>query len=98
MKKLLLIMSAVFLSGSSYAGVSGSVGVDFSENAADNVVATKDIDLDISSDVGFASIAVITNASDELVLDEYALGVNTQTVLSVMVTKVISSSVVVWKK
>ena len=75
MKKLLLIMSAILLSGSSYAGVTGSVGVDFSENTAGDVIATKDIDLDISSDVGFASIAVITNASDELVLDEYALGV-----------------------
>jgi len=75
MKKLLLVLSAAFLSGSSYAGVTGSVGVDFSENTAGDVIATKDIDLDISSDVGFASIAVITNASDELVLDEYALGV-----------------------
>ena len=75
MKKLLLIMSAILLSGSSYAGVSGSVGVDFSENTAGDVVAAKDIDIDLSSDVGFASIAVITNANDELVLDEYALGV-----------------------
>jgi len=75
MQKLILILSAMLISTSTYAGVTGSVGVDFSENAAGDVIATKDIDLDISSDVGFASIAVITNASDELVLDEYALGV-----------------------
>jgi len=75
MQKLILILSALLVSTSTYAGVTGSVGVDFSENAAGDVIATKDIDLDISSDVGFASIAVITNASDELVLDEYALGV-----------------------
>jgi len=75
MQKLLLIISALLISGSSFAGITGSVGVDFSENASDNIIATKDIDLNISSDVGFASIAVITNASDQLVLDEYSLGV-----------------------
>ena len=75
MQKLLLILSALIISGSSYAGITGSVGVDFSENSAGDVIATKDIDLDISSDVGFASIAVITNSSDQLVLDEYSLGV-----------------------
>jgi len=75
MQKLILILSAMLISTSTYAGVTGSVGVDFSENSAGDVIATKDIDLDISSDVGFASIAVITNASDQLVLDEYSLGV-----------------------
>jgi hypothetical protein len=75
MQKLLLLLSALMITTSSYAEISGSIGVDFSENASDNVIATKDIDLNISSDVGFASIAVITNSSDQLVLDEYALGV-----------------------
>ena len=75
MQKLILILAALMISKTSFAEISGAIGVDFSENAAGDVIATKDIDLDISSDVGFASIAVITNASDQLVLDEYSLGV-----------------------
>jgi len=75
MQKLILILAALMISKTSFAEIKGAIGVDFSENAAGDVIATKDIDLDISSDVGFASIAVITDASDQLVLDEYSLGV-----------------------
>ena len=74
-KILLTILATLLFSNVAKAGISGTVGVDFSENASDDIIATKDIDLNISSDIGFASIAVITNSSDQLVLDEYAVGV-----------------------
>ena len=47
MQKLILILSAMLISTSTYAGVTGSVGVDFSENSAGDVIATKDIALNI---------------------------------------------------
>lgn len=79
MQKLLLIAALVLFSFKAQAEISGSVGVDFKKNTTtDNIYATKDVDIDISSDVGFASVALITNTSDQVILDEYALGVKSE--------------------
>jgi len=77
MKKIILtLLASLLITNVAKAEISGAVGVDFSENASGDVIATKDIDVIISSDEGFASINVITDANDQLTLDEYSLGVN----------------------
>jgi hypothetical protein len=79
MQKLLLIAALVLFSFKAQSEISGSVGVDFKKNTTtDNIYATKDVDIDISSDVGFASVALITNTNDQVILDEYALGVKSE--------------------
>ena len=79
MKKLTALMIALGFAGVTHAAtISGKVAVDFSENASNDYIATKSISLGIEGDQGvaFGSISIETNASDEVVLDEYSLGVN----------------------
>ena len=79
MKKLTALMIALGFAGVTQAAtISGTVEVDITENASNDYISTESINFDIAGDSGvaFGSIKVVTNASDEFVLDEYSIGAN----------------------
>tara|TARA_R110000822_G_scaffold27995_1_gene83089 strand:- start:4030 stop:4806 length:777 start_codon:yes stop_codon:yes gene_type:complete len=59
------------------ADLTGSIELDIKENAAGNFVATQSISLDVATaGSAFAGIELDTNASDQLVVDEWHIGMD----------------------
>ena len=86
MKKLTALMIALGFAGVTQAAtITGTVGVDITENSSNDYISTESITLGIAGDQGvaFGSIKVETNSSDQFVLDEYSLGVNLSETTSV---------------
>ncbi len=79
MKKLTALLIALGFAGVTQAAtITGTVEVDITENASNDYISTETIKLGIAGDSGvaFGSINVKTNASDQVVLDEYSIGAN----------------------
>jgi hypothetical protein len=79
MKKLIVLFMASLFAGVTHAAtITGTVEVDVTENSSDNYISTEAIKLGIVGDneVAFGSIKLKTNASDQVVLDEYFIGAN----------------------
>ena len=56
------------------ADVNSEISLDFSENAAGNVVATKSFDIDVTGAAGGVAIGLATDDNNNVVLDSYAIG------------------------
>lgn len=79
MKKLTALLIALGFAGVTQAAtITGTVEVDITENSSNDYISTETIKLGIAGDSGvaFGSINVKTNASDQVVLDEYSIGAN----------------------
>ena len=86
MKKLTALLIALGFAGVTHAAtITGTVEVDITENASNDYISTETIKLGIAGDSGvaFGSINVKTNASDQVVLDEYSIGANLSATASV---------------
>ncbi len=90
MKKLVALMIALgFATTAHSADITGKVSVDMTENTANDYIATKKIEMGIAGDsgVGFGSIAIKTDANDDVILDKYHLGANLSETSSVQYGK-----------
>tara|TARA_S200002703_G_scaffold35109_1_gene30311 strand:+ start:3190 stop:3978 length:789 start_codon:yes stop_codon:yes gene_type:complete len=79
MKKLTALMIALGFAGVTQAAtITGTVELDITQNANNDYISTESIKLGIGGDSGvaFGSINVKTNASNQVVLDEYSIGAN----------------------
>ena len=76
MKKLTALLIALGFAGVTQAAtITGKVELDITENASNDYISTESIKLGIAGDSGvaFGSINVKTNASNQIVLDEYSI-------------------------
>lgn len=79
MKKLTALLIALGFAGVTQAAtITGTVELDITQNANNDYISTESIKLGIGGDSGvaFGSINVKTNASNQIVLDEYSIGAN----------------------
>ena len=79
MKKLTALLIALGFAGVTQAAtITGTVELDITQNANNDYISTESIKLGIGGDSGvaFGSINVKTNASNQVVLDEYSIGAN----------------------
>lgn len=75
--KILAVAATLFLAGNAYAAeVEGSVGVEFTENTAGDVVSTTTLDLGITGIGGqaFGSVGLESTDSETLTVDTYQIG------------------------
>lgn len=75
--KILATVVAMFLASTAYAAdLEGSVGVEFAENSANDVVATTTIDLGVTGIAGgsFANVGLESTDSSTIVIDTYQIG------------------------
>lgn len=56
------------------ADVNSEISLDFSENAAGDVVATKSFDVDITGAAGGLALGLTTDDQDRVVMDSYSVG------------------------
>ena len=74
--KILAVAATLFLAGNAYAAeLEGSVGVEFTENSAEDVVATTTIKLGVTG-VGnsFGSVGLKSTDSETITIDTYQVG------------------------
>jgi hypothetical protein len=71
-----LALAACTADEAAAAELTGEVSLDVTQNAADKIVATPEIELGIEGEMGVGSIGLIVdNADDTVKLDSYSLGV-----------------------
>lgn len=75
MKQILLVVATTFaLAGAAVAAdTSAEIGVDFTQNANDKIVAETSIDIGITAEIGVGSLGLVANG-DAIEVDTYSLG------------------------